>query len=144
MRSGPIAAAREGRHTPERKKQELTCAERPNRRCQGRQAHAVKEKARADVCGAAQSPLSGKAGTRRKEKSKSRRVRSGPIAAAREGRHTPKRKTQELTCAERPNRRCKGGQAHARKEKARNDVCGAAQSPLPGKEGTRRKRKSKK
>ena len=34
-------------------------------------AHAGKEKARADVCGAAQLPLQGKAGTRQKGKSKS-------------------------------------------------------------------------
>jgi len=71
VRSGPIAAAREGRHTPEKKKQELTCAERPNRRRKGRQAHAGKEKARADVCGAAQSPLQGKEGTRQRRKRKS-------------------------------------------------------------------------
>ncbi|MBS6821520.1 MAG: hypothetical protein KH210_07960 [Roseburia sp.] len=71
MRSGSIAAAREGRHTPERKKKKLTCAEQPNRQSQRRQAHAKKEKARADVCGAAQSPLQEKAGTRQKEKSKS-------------------------------------------------------------------------
>ena len=36
-----------------------------------RQAHAKKEKARADVCGAALTPPQGKAGTRRKEKTKS-------------------------------------------------------------------------
>ena len=64
MRSGPIAAAREDRHTPEKKKQELTCAERPNRRCKGRKAHAREEKERADVCG------------------------SGPDASPREGRHS--------------------------------------------------------
>ena len=143
MRSDPIADAREGMHTPKkekaradvcgeaqspvpgsegtrpkRKKQELACAERPNRRCKGRQAHAQKgkskswrvrrgpiasprerrhtpekEKARADVCGAAQSPMQGKEGTR------------------------PKRKKQELTCAERPNRQSRGAKAHARKEK---------------------------
>jgi len=71
VRSGPDASVREGRHTPERKKKELTCAERLNRRCKGRQAHAKKEKARADVCGAALTPLQGKVGTRQKEKRKS-------------------------------------------------------------------------
>ena len=125
-----------------RKKQELTCAERPNRRCKGRHAHAQKEKARADVCGATQSPMQGKACTR------------------------PKRKKQELTCAERPNRQSRGAKAHAqkekskswrvrrgpiadaregrhtpKKEKARAGVCGEAQSPVPGSEGTRQKRK---
>ena len=49
MRSGPDASVREGRHTPERKKQELTCAERPNRRCKGRKAHAREEKERANA-----------------------------------------------------------------------------------------------
>ena len=75
MRSGPIAAVREGRHTPERKKKKLTCAEQPNRQSQRRQAHAKKEKARADVCGAAQSPPQGKAGTRRKEKARNEEKR---------------------------------------------------------------------
>ncbi len=75
MRSGPIAAAREDRHTPEKKKQELTCAERPNRRCKGRKAHAREEKERADVCGAALTPVPGKAGTRRKEKARNEEKR---------------------------------------------------------------------
>ena len=37
------------RHTPEKKKQDLACAEHPPNRAQ---AHARKEKARLDVCGA--------------------------------------------------------------------------------------------
>ena len=40
-----------------------------------RQAHAKKEKARADVCGAAQSPPQGKAGTRWKEKARNEEKR---------------------------------------------------------------------
>ncbi len=48
-----------------------------------------------------------------------------------------------MTCAERPLRRSKGRKVHAKKEKRRNGVCGAALSPNQGKEGKKQHQSKK-
>ena len=49
-----------------------------------------------------------------------------------------------MTCAERPTCGSKGRKVHAKKEKARNDVCGAPYLQKQGKKSARQKEKSKK
>ena len=66
------------------------------------------------------------------------------FAEAKEEKHTPKRKKQEMTCAERPTCGSKGRKTHAKKKKARNDVCEAPYLRKQRKENTRQKEKSKK
>ena len=81
MRSAPHAEPREGKYTPKRKKEKMTCAERPTSRNTERKV------------------------PDQKEKNKKRRVRSALLAEPREGKYTPKRKKQEITCAEHPKTR---------------------------------------
>ena len=67
------------------------------------------------------------------------KVAIGMTAAA---SHTPKRKKQEMACAEPPLPAPNCRVAHVKKKKARNDVCAPAGSKLPCR--TRQKEKSKK
>ena len=58
--------------------------------------------------------------------------------------HTSKRKKQEIACAEPPLPAQNCRVAHAKKKKARNDVCGAAPAGSKLSYRTRQKGKSKK
>ncbi len=80
---------------PQRKKQEMTCAELPKSSDNRRQAHAPKEK------------------------SKKWRVRSCPSHLTTADRHTPQRKKQEMACAELPKSSDNRCQTHAPKEKSK-------------------------
>ena len=82
--------------------------------------------------------------TRQKEKSKKWRVRSRPKLLQTTTAHTPKRKKQEMTCAEPPQTARNYRIAHVKKKKARNDVCGGAPSYSKLPCCTRQKEKSKK
>ena len=69
------------------------------------------------------------------------KVAIGMTAAA---LHTPKRKKQEMTCAEPPLPAPNCRAAHVKKKKARNGVCGAAPAGSKLPHCTRQKEKSKK
>ena len=93
--------------------------------------HAKKEKARNNVCGAAGEVGAEGARTRQKEKSRKWRVRSHPQKPQTTALHTPKRKKQKMTCAERQGKWVLKGHAHVKKEKAGNNVCGATPKREP-------------
>ena len=100
-----ISPAPENQSTRQkRKSKSATCAERPSRPRQRTKTHVKKKKQVYDVCGAAISPTSENKSTRQKEKASLRRVRSAHLARVREPKHTSKRKSKFMTCAERPSR----------------------------------------
>ena len=121
-------------------KQEMECAERLGRRGLKGHVHVKKGKVGNDVCGAA-----GKEGARTRQKEKNRkwrvrngggdrsctrqkgksrkwRVRSHPQQRQTTVLYTPKRKKQEMTCAEPPPAVPNYRIAHAKKKKAGNGV----------------------
>ena len=69
--------------------------------------------------------------TRQKGKSRKRRVWIHPQLIQTTALHTPKRKKQKMTCAERQGKWVLKGHAHAQKKKAGNDVCGATPKRKP-------------
>ena len=73
----------------------MTCAEHPFRRCKRALAHVKKKKQDCDVCGKSQ------------------------VAVVRGRRHTPKRKSKEMTCAERSSSPSQEGTGTRQKEKER-------------------------
>ena len=92
MRSGRESGAL---HTPKRKKQKMTCAERQGKWVLKGHAHV------------------------KKEKSRKWRVRIHPQKPQTTALHTPKGKKQKMTCAERQGKWVLKGHAHVKKEKSR-------------------------
>ncbi len=105
MRKDEVAGSRGDRHTSEKKKKEMTCAEGRGRRIERGLAHVREEKEENDVCRRTRSPMEEGGGTRQKRKRRKRRVRKDEVADGRGVRHTSEKKRNEMTCAEGRGRR---------------------------------------
>ena len=89
------------RHTSEKKRKKMTCAEGRGGWIERGLAHVREEKEGNDVCGRTRSPDREEFGTRQRRKERKRRVRKDEVAGSRGVRHTSKKKRKETTCAER-------------------------------------------
>ena len=111
------------RHTSEKKRKKMTCAEGRGGWIERSSAHVREEKKGNDVCGRTRWLDREGTGTRQRRKGRKRRVRKDEVAGLKGVRHTSKKKRKETTCAEGRGGRIERGLAHVREEKERNDVC---------------------
>ena len=87
-----VADERGVRHTSEKKRKKMTCAEGRGRRWKRGAAHVRKEKEENDVCGRTRSPMEEEFGTRQRRKRRKRRVQKDEVADERGGSYLPRKK----------------------------------------------------
>ena len=118
------------RHTSEKKRKKMTCAEGRGGWIERSSAHVREEKKGNDVCGRTRWLDREGTGTRQRRKGRKRRVRKDEVAGSRGVRHTSEKKRKETTCAEGRGGWIERGLAHVREEKEGNDVCGRTRWPV--------------
>ena len=95
-----VAGSKGVRHTSEKKRKKMTCAEGRGGRIERSLAHVREEKEGNDVCGRTRWLDREGTGTRQRRKERKRRVRKDEVAGSRGDWHTSEKKRKETTCAE--------------------------------------------